>query len=595
MEKIKVSLTNIASAIPSAEDCEDFQVLVRLEAPAAEGKLQRRASVDIVTVLDVGRSMGRQAAPLLKKTSRLDLLKRAMKFVITQLHDDDNLAIVAFNSKVLHEHTTGFFQIAGARMYAEKMVGELAAKGETALQPGLEHAVKILEERPGKANRPGFILLLTDGVDNSKTKWNEEHMNQVRRDILRKYPVHTFGFGVAHDPETLLFIAQESNGGTYSLVDEENLDKITDALAICLGGFPSVCAFDVDIRVSTNASNGNLTSIDSGFYESDTTKQAKGSGGFIKVGSLYAGEVMNFILHFHLLPDSSYTNLYSVDAKYKVTPGGSTYVYADYPSGYQTISRPTVVVDPKRPPLQVLEQILRFKVLDMVASLLQETDEFKAGLKNIENDRASTLLLRSKWEDLKTEWTAEEDIIGHCHLDVRHGLEDEIGEMVTRIKEGNNGVAYICAWLSSNGVQRATTMGSSNDIATCLSLTPSMKAMLEESDYFQSAVPVELESSGEAAAAAAWPPTTQWHMPKPQQHMHMHMPMPQQAPAAVVVGTVPLALETTGGSSWIMEQRLEAWSKVQREFAANVPGHGGSPGCGRPRGGAGGRNPSDAP
>jgi hypothetical protein len=55
----------------------------------------------------------------------------------------------------------------------------------------------------------GFIILLSDGLDNSKFKWNNKSPapNDPVRDDVKKYPVHTFGLCKAHDPKALCFIA----------------------------------------------------------------------------------------------------------------------------------------------------------------------------------------------------------------------------------------------------------------------------------------------------------------------------------------------------------------------------------------------------
>uniref|UniRef100_A0A0E0J594 VWFA domain-containing protein n=1 Tax=Oryza nivara TaxID=4536 RepID=A0A0E0J594_ORYNI len=273
--------------IPRDHTNKDFRVLLRVEAPPM-ADLKGHVPIDVVAVLDVSGSMGDPAMASSdfeknKPPSRLDVLKDAMKFIIRKLEDGDRLSIVAFNDRPVKEYSTGLLDISGnGRRIAEK---------------------KVLDCRPGDSrNRVGFILLLTDGDDTSGFRWSRDVINGA----VGKYPVHTFGLGAAHSSEALLYIAQESRG-TYSFVDDGNLDKIAGALAVCLGGLKTVAAVDtrVSVRVA-ELSGARIERIDSGGYESRVA--CGGASGEVVVGVLYAGEVKSFIIHLHL-PAASVSSL----------------------------------------------------------------------------------------------------------------------------------------------------------------------------------------------------------------------------------------------------------------------------------------------
>ena len=118
--------------------------VVRVEAPSS---MKNHAPIDLVTLININQSMSWPAASQKEMSSRLDLLKNAMKFIIRQLGDDDRLAIVAFNDQVIKEYTTGILEISDSgRMAIEKNVDGLVAKGDTAFKPSLEHAVKVCAE-----------------------------------------------------------------------------------------------------------------------------------------------------------------------------------------------------------------------------------------------------------------------------------------------------------------------------------------------------------------------------------------------------------------------------------------------------------------
>ena len=119
--------------------------------------------------------------------------------------------------------------------------------------------------------------------------------NHPLRDVLRRYPVHTFGFSSSHDPMPLLAIARVSCG-TYSYIDQ-GLDKITDAFAVCLGGLTTVVAVDATIALSAPP-GVTIVGIDSGGY--DKSIKEHGASGEVCIPVLYKDEVKNFIVHLRL-------------------------------------------------------------------------------------------------------------------------------------------------------------------------------------------------------------------------------------------------------------------------------------------------------
>jgi hypothetical protein len=178
--------------------------------------------------------------------------------------------------------------------------------------------LQLLDDRADK-KRAGFIVLISDGLD-GQIKWGDESIAPTDpiRGLLRKYPVHTFGLGKAHDPKALHYIANISYGIYSSITD--NLDnKFIEALAVCLAGFKTVAAVDACVDIWSNSLM--ITRIDPGGYI------LRGSSGGILVGTLYAGEVKDFIVHFSYRTGSwsggYYTTLNGINARatYKEAPG----------------------------------------------------------------------------------------------------------------------------------------------------------------------------------------------------------------------------------------------------------------------------------
>ncbi|CAD6258296.1 unnamed protein product [Miscanthus lutarioriparius] len=460
--------------------------VVRVEAPSS---MKNHAPIDLVTLININQSMSWPAASQTEMPSRLDLLKNAMKFIIRQIGDDDRLAIVAFNDKVIKENTTGILEISGSgRMAIEKKVDGLVAMGDTAFKPSLEHAVKLLDDRADK-KRAGFIVLISDGLD-GQFKWGDESIAATDpiRGLLRKYPVHTFGLGKAHDPKALHYIANISYGIYSSITD--NLDnKFIEALAVCLAGFKTVVAVDACVDIWSNSLM--VTRIDPGGYI------LRGSSGGILVGTLYAGEVKDFIVYFSYRTGSwsggYYTHLNGIAARatYKEAPGRQSIT-----TDTCNVSLPIHVANSSYPPANpcppypmVLQQMVRFKVLDLLMSVLKEflvlKEEAASAVHGKEGGDDPVLqaiaasLLQRKWKEFKQSDESWKEAPRNF-LDLG-GIDQDISTMVGILKQGL-GVGCIHSWVSSYQMQRATTTGlpGAHMVATGQFRTPAMDAMVQE-------------------------------------------------------------------------------------------------------------------
>nr|XP_034606524.1 uncharacterized protein LOC117866428 [Setaria viridis]TKV99882.1 hypothetical protein SEVIR_8G073800v2 [Setaria viridis] len=497
-EAVKVSTTPIFREIPLGQARKDFQVLLRVEAPPAAA---HRVPIDVVAVLDVSGSMNDRE----NRPSRLDLLKAAAKFMVAKLDDGDRLAVVAFNDRPVRELSSGLLYLSGdGRRNAMNVVDKLEARGGTALFPALEEAVKILDERPGDGrNRLGFIVLLTDGEDARGFAWRRE---SIYGDVLGKYPIHAIGLGALHDPEVLLYLAQESHG-TYSFVDDESAGELPGALAVCLGGLTTVAA--VDTRVVLKAAEPNGVRIDRVDAGGHGTRVGCGGGACdFDVGALYAGETKHFVVHLHVPAASSVEDGYYCDidlaacddrhqrrrrheqhllavgysyrnhpgAAVITTEGHGVFIQRSPDLGSGGVRQPLLLPSP-----EVLHHIVRFELLDVVAGLVD-------GELAVVRDRAHAGdLLQLRWEEFRA-----------CHqfwggLDLG-GLEKEVDSMAGSLRTG--AAAYVYAWVSSHQMQRAASLGSPEKAAAEY-LTQAMRVLMEEARK----LPRLAETTTSAAAA----------------------------------------------------------------------------------------------
>ncbi|CAL4985197.1 unnamed protein product [Urochloa decumbens] len=458
---IKLTIISNSPKLPSGEQ-GDIPVLLQVEAPQVSKK---HVPVDLVALIDVSGSMNIEVAPGI---TRLDLLKKAMKFVIDHLHEDDELAIMPLHEKILTDYSTDLLRISSQRAVAQNMVHTLVAKGNNTafVRPGLELAVK-----------------------------KRSHESYIRPEVLQKYPVHTIGI-CAHDPNLLLSIAQKSFG-TYSSVDDNELGKITDPFAVLLGGLSSIVAVDVVVRMSCHSCwRSAVKWIDCGFKSSEITQPTASGNGWenaeIRIGMLYAGEVKNYIAHVQMGLDTSVScGNWWAKASISCNHIQGTFQFLE--------TRMLTGDDAGENSCLVERQIVQFKALDFLSSLQTEFNDEKNTAKGdkgaIDAQIRAGCILETRWAQFME--NMGDDLKDGIDLD---DLHKEVQEMASRLKRGA-GMGYMCSWVSSQQMQRATTLGSANTVGQAHFLKQAMEVMLYESKKYHVHLPhgrVKLEQMKEA-------------------------------------------------------------------------------------------------
>jgi hypothetical protein len=333
--------------------------------------------------------------------------------------------------------------------------------------------------------RLGFIILISDGLDNSASKWSDASVAPTDpiHNLLKKYPVHTFGLGKAHDPKALHFIAKESFG-TYSSIEDSLDSKIMEAFAVCIAGLKTVVAIDTSVNITS--SSLNITRIDSGSYI---------SRGGILIGTLYAGEVKDFVVHFYYTTGEWTPGYYTVlsgiaaSVTYKdvlrkqPTPTTDT---CSVSLPIHTAESTTAPANPCPPFPAVLQQMIRFKVSELLASAIKEfmvLKEEAVGAKRGDGGDDTILqvmaanLLQRKWKEFKNTDESWKEA-PRSFLDLG-GLDKDVTAMLNSLKRGL-GAGCIYSWLSSYQMQRATVTGLPSDTTATRFCTPAMEAMVQE-------------------------------------------------------------------------------------------------------------------
>lgn len=490
-EMVKITTTPIFPQIPRAQESKDFQVLVRVQAPPAADK--GRFPIDLAVALNVGAGAG--------STARLDSVKEAVKFVISQLHGDDRLAIVGPATKQLFTNlqgATGSPDTPDGRSSAESFVDSLEPRGVRARSASasvLEEAMDALEQLPVVAGtRASFVILVTDTTEDSSSVRFISNQQQGGGFHMIRPAVHTIGLGAAHDPVALHKIAKESHG-TYSFVDERTTDGITGAVAVCLSGIKDVVAVGARVSLKSVAENGvRIEAIKSSGYMS-TVENTKTSGE-VAVGVLYAGEVKSFMVHLSVPAVTSASTCLdgccgcdnqklltaTFEFDYTTTSGGglASPLFRFVAEAILSVQRPApeaaaITMQQRVPFPVVVNHIAQIAVLEMVETFVIKNEILLLNSITITSEVASAAMafeLQSQWEEfvlMHQFWSGLD--LGVLHIEISQMLSNlhaaaAAGGGSSSLSVSVTAYAYMLSWLSSYQMQRPTAMGSSNSVST---------------------------------------------------------------------------------------------------------------------------------
>jgi Ca-activated chloride channel family protein len=165
--------------------------------------------------------------------TRLEAAKSAAQILINSLKEKDNVGIVIFESGA----TTASYLTPFKEKAIEKLKAIDQKEGRTAIGDGLSLAVDMAISIP---NKKKVIILLSDGVNNAGVISPDEAVQFAK---INKIHVYTVGMGSDKpvvlgydffgnpqyadlDEDTLISIAEETNGKYYKSVNKNTLGEI---------------------------------------------------------------------------------------------------------------------------------------------------------------------------------------------------------------------------------------------------------------------------------------------------------------------------------------------------------------------------------
>ncbi|CAO2147936.1 unnamed protein product [Urochloa humidicola] len=259
------------------------EVLLEVTDTSSAGE---RSGLDLVAVLDVSTSM--------EKDRKLDKLKTAMKFVISKLGPMDRLSIVSFSSNANQRCKLRLMTV-DAKEKIKDIVGKLSAGGATNKRDGLTMGLHVLDGRQYKSSRVSSIVLMSDGEE-----WPEPEPSYSASDvsISDDAAVYTFGFGKDHDAKVLRAIANNSQGGTYLYVRDD--ESLTKRFAEIMAGLLSVVVQDLELNIWPQPGHSTIEDVVAGSYLRKPMEDGH-HGYSVRFGDLFCGEVRKVMVHL-LLP-----------------------------------------------------------------------------------------------------------------------------------------------------------------------------------------------------------------------------------------------------------------------------------------------------
>lgn len=210
---------NLLSYAPAGED--GFFLL--LAAPGIEVEADEIVQRDLVLVLDTSGSM---------QGEKIVQAQAAARYVVSHLNPGDRFNLIHFSTGV--SLWQGTLQPATPERVEDALgwIDRLDAAGSTDINRALLEALAQLA--PGTsgemADRPGYIIFLTDGLPTQGVILPEQIRRTVLQNVPQDRPLRLFNFGVGYDVNTDLLDSLSGDLGgrsTYVTPDERIDEKVS--------------------------------------------------------------------------------------------------------------------------------------------------------------------------------------------------------------------------------------------------------------------------------------------------------------------------------------------------------------------------------
>ena len=197
-----------------------------------------RKDAKLTFVIDVSGSMSLE--------TRLELVKKALRLLVDQLRDGDEIGIVIYgtNARVLLPHTRNV-----NREHILAAIDSLRPEGATNAVAGLRLGYELALQNfsPDYINR---VILCSDGVANVGITGAEGILAEIENYVEHGIYLTTVGFGMGNYNDILMEQLANNGNGSYAYVD--TLDEARRIFVENLTGTLQVIAKDAKVQVEFN-------------------------------------------------------------------------------------------------------------------------------------------------------------------------------------------------------------------------------------------------------------------------------------------------------------------------------------------------------
>ncbi|HEY2785982.1 MAG TPA: VIT domain-containing protein [Fimbriiglobus sp.] len=196
----------------------DDGYVMMLVSPQVETAGMKRVPRDLVMVLDTSGSMSDQ---------KMDQAKKALRFCLSQLKEDDRFALIGFSTTVQKYKDSLAPADTDNLERARKWVSDLQAGGGTAILPAL---LSALEYKPTDGGRSFTVVFFTDGMPTVDETNPERIVKAIQAKNTAGTRIFTFGVGDDVNAQMLDQLADATRAASTYVRPAEDIEVKVSSL-----------------------------------------------------------------------------------------------------------------------------------------------------------------------------------------------------------------------------------------------------------------------------------------------------------------------------------------------------------------------------